>query len=182
MGKVHDVAFIGDLHFGHLWAAKTRGFETVDAHDEEVIARFNSVVGKKTLVFILGDIAMDKKHYYKLLQLNGRKILIPGNHDKRENMKELATYFETVAADMEYKGCIATHMPIHPQENRYYMLNIHAHTHNSKIMRRRYQPGSITVHEEEDPNYFCVSWEQLDGIPISFKEIMEQKKDNKWTV
>ena len=75
--------FTADPHYGHKAIIKhsNRPFSTIEEHDETLISNYNSVVGKKDLCYILGDFAW-KNHIKYLSRLNGKKILIKGNHDK----------------------------------------------------------------------------------------------------
>lgn len=77
--------FTSDLHLGHVNAAiKHRGFASVDEMNELIISRWNDVVADGDEVFILGDLCMGPiKESLKLIsRLAGRKVLIPGNHDR----------------------------------------------------------------------------------------------------
>jgi calcineurin-like phosphoesterase family protein len=127
-----NVRFIGCLHLGHKsLATKFRGFSDAVAHDEYLIKQWNSVVYKKDLVYILGDVTMETtEHYYKLNRLNGRKIVVLGNHDLPKHVKELLNYVESVAGMVDYKGNVLTHCPIHPNEVHFCRYNIHAHLHH----------------------------------------------------
>ncbi len=53
----------------------------IEEHDERLISNWNSVVGRRDRIFILGDFAW-KNHAKYILGLNGYKIFITGNHDK----------------------------------------------------------------------------------------------------
>lgn len=55
-----------------------------EEHDEWLLDRFNSVVGKNDTLYILGDVSMANKAKTEPLlhRLHGNKILIVGNHDK----------------------------------------------------------------------------------------------------
>jgi len=72
-----------DLHLGHdaIRRFSRRPFATVTEMDEAIITNWNRVVGRKDLVYIVGDFAW-KRHDIYLAALNGKKILIRGNHDK----------------------------------------------------------------------------------------------------
>lgn len=61
---------------------KTNNDRAVDlkAHDEEMIEIWNSIVGKKDHVRILGDFARNNHKKY-IDALNGKKTLFKGNHD-----------------------------------------------------------------------------------------------------
>lgn len=125
------VRFIGCLHFGHKWMAKHRGFQDEFYHDEHIINEWNKVVNKKDLIYILGDVTMEtEKHYYQLDRLKGRKIVVLGNHDRHQDIKELLKYVDSVAGMVKYKGYILTHAPIHPNEISFCRGNIHAHIHH----------------------------------------------------
>ena len=172
-----DVAFISDLHLGHTAIMKLRGFEYIDEYNEEIIKRINSVCGKKTLLFVLGDITMENKKYIPLLgRLNCRIVLVGGNHDERSDFKLFSEYVESMSGCIEYKGFILTHIPIHAQEIDRFRGNIHGHLHEKTVKRRRYSPMKITVTEEEDERYLNVSWDRLEGIPISLERVLEKFK------
>ena len=71
------VRFIADLHLGHENMAKKRGFSSAEEHDEYVVEMWNSVVGKRDVTYILGDVTMEKKTSYALLErLNGIKHVV----------------------------------------------------------------------------------------------------------
>lgn len=80
----------GDLHFGHANIMKfcpvTRyGFTDVSDMREKMIAEWNKDVKPEDEVFILGDFAfLPAKDAVEILRrLNGTKILIEGNHDRK---------------------------------------------------------------------------------------------------
>lgn len=134
-----QVKFIGCLHFGHKWIAQYRGFQDEYYHDEHLISEWNKSVHKKDLVYILGDITMETaEHYYQLDRLNGRKIVVLGNHDLHKDIKELLKYVESVAGMIDYKGFCLTHAPIHPSEISFYNGNIHAHIHHTNHLEEVY--------------------------------------------
>lgn len=77
--------YISDTHFGHeaIIGSCSRPFSSVQEMDEFMIDAWNSVVSNDDIVYHLGDFAFGgpdhAKHIFQ--QLNGRKILILGNHD-----------------------------------------------------------------------------------------------------
>jgi len=84
--------FTSDHHLGHaniirfepLNRVDERGvmFESVNQMDEFLIERWNEVVGLDDLVYHLGDASYKRETLRAVLpRLNGRKILICGNHD-----------------------------------------------------------------------------------------------------
>ena len=78
-----------DLHFSHYNIIKYchRPFLDTDEMDAKIIENWNNVVNKNDTVFVLGDVGFGNptKFAEKVKQLNGKKILIIGNHD-RENL------------------------------------------------------------------------------------------------
>ena len=87
--QYHKVWVTADTHFGHnnILSYENRvdklKVSTVEEHDEELIRRWNSVVGKQDLVIILGDFSFKKAEETNelLKRLNGDKVLVRGNHD-----------------------------------------------------------------------------------------------------
>ena len=163
------VRFIADLHLSHANMAKRRGFSTVEEHDEHIIAKWNSVVNKRDVTYILGDITMEKSAPYPLLdRLNGIKHIVLGNHDRRQDTKKLLQYAESVAGMIQYKGIMLTHCPIHPMELEYrFNKNIHGHIHDKVVML----DAPLAPFEIPDERYFCVSCEQVDYTPKSLKDL-----------
>jgi len=177
-GIVLDVAFISDLHLGHNAIAKLRGFDNIDEYNEEVIKRWNSVCGKKTMVIMPGDVAMENAKYYQLLdRMLGRKICIGGNHDLKGHSKELLKHVECIIGCMKYKDFIVTHIPIHTQEVERFSGNIHGHTHMESVKKKIYSPGTITVRETRDKRYINVSWDALEGVPIGMEKIIQLRSE-----
>lgn len=74
-----------DNHFGHdnIRIYQNRPFRTVEAMDEALIERWNKKVpALGSLVFHLGDFAFKSPASYAR-RLNGKVILIMGNHDRK---------------------------------------------------------------------------------------------------
>ena len=79
--------YTSDHHFGHNNIIRycARPFPHADAMDKEMAARWNDVVDHGDEVWILGDLAMGNVKVMlsaHVARLKGRKILVPGNHDK----------------------------------------------------------------------------------------------------
>jgi len=78
--------FTSDHHFGHARIIELcdRPFDSVDEMNSELVERWNARVGTEDTVYVLGDFAMGRiaETLPIVGKLNGRKILIPGNHDR----------------------------------------------------------------------------------------------------
>ena len=154
-----EVRFIGDLHLGHkniLKMSPIRGGTDVISHSEWIVEQWNSVVGKRDVVYILGDVCWHQDHLKYIKMLRGRKILILGNHDY--SAKVLEPYFNSIRGTIKYKGFWLSHIPMHPVELRG-AINVHGHIHNQPIPDHRY----VNV---------CV--EALGGKPRTLTSIKEQ--------
>ncbi|KQO61863.1 metallophosphoesterase [Methylobacterium sp. Leaf88] len=83
------IFFVADTHVGHPFvisekAARPRPFASIQEHDETLVALWNAVVRPEDTVWHLGDFAHKCSEQYALKifrRLNGRKLLIRGNHD-----------------------------------------------------------------------------------------------------
>lgn len=154
------VRFIADLHLGHANMAKRRGFSSVEDHDAHIIRTWNRIVDKRDVTYILGDITMEKKAPYHLLdQLAGYKHVVLGNHDRKQDVAELLKHVDSVAGMVDYKGFFLTHCPVHPTELSYRGVrgNIHGHVHENII---------------DEPGYYCVSCEVVNYQPSTLREIV----------
>lgn len=80
------IYFSSDHHFDHANILKycpNRGHADVEAMNEDLVAKWNTVVTDADTVYYLGDFSMSAPSMLKWTpRLNGKKVLIPGNHDK----------------------------------------------------------------------------------------------------
>jgi calcineurin-like phosphoesterase family protein len=174
------VRFQGCLHLGHRNMAKFRGFENEYSHDAYLIEQWNKVVHKKDLTYILGDVTMENpKNYCLLDELNGRKIVVLGNHDMPKHVRQLLNHVESVAGMVDYKGYCLTHAPIHPMELGRYLGNIHAHIHH----KNKIEELEVKSHYQDNDNkiltkdkYFCVDAKLLDFKPVTLNELIYGRK------
>lgn len=176
-----NVRFIGCLHFGDKGMAIYRGFQDEFYHDEHIVEEWNKVVNKKDLIYILGDVTKETdKYYYQLNRLKGRKIVVLGNHDRYQDIKELLKYVDGVAGMVDYKGYILTHSPIHPNEISFCKGNIHAHIHHINkleevmVMDRYGDDGDYGVLTKS--KYINVDAHLLNYKPNTINELLYKNK------
>ena len=85
ISKDEKVWFTADTHFGHKNIIRfcQRPFVDVEEMNRVMVENWNSIVGEDDLVFHLGDFSVDGAAEWTSLldNLNGRIILILGNHD-----------------------------------------------------------------------------------------------------
>jgi calcineurin-like phosphoesterase family protein len=162
----HKSFVTSDTHFGHKniltftddEGKLTREFDSVEEMDEHMVDNWNRIVRPVDKVYHLGDVAIQKKSISIVERLNGKKILIKGNHDIF-SLKEYAKYFKDVRAYRMFpgEGFILSHIPIHPRQLQgRWRYNIHGHLHQNLVGDERY----INV---------CV--EQTDYEPVDLEHI-----------
>lgn len=101
--------FTSDWHLDHTAVIEfcNRPFRTVDKMNKALIRNTNNVVGPKDRLFILGDFCwlgpqnkeVIRRHINKI---NGRKILILGNHDRLHAMDYVEFGIESVHTSYVY--------------------------------------------------------------------------------
>ena len=165
-----NIFLIADLHFGDsdvVTLVKDDGhpirpFKSVEEHDAALIENWNKVVTHPSdKVYVLGDVAQKRKDIENFGKLNGKKILIKGNHDIYE-MKEYAKYFKDIRATHRLdNGILMSHIPVHSSTfGKAHKINVHGHIHDKRVM------DYFRVTPEKDPRYFCVSCEHINYTPM----------------
>lgn len=132
-----------DLHWGHknimnfCPAARSRFRNDLDYMNEAMVKEWNDLIEHKDLVYILGDVAFLPaiKATEYMRRLNGRKILVQGNHD-RKLLKDpdFQSCFEEVHhyLDINYNGtkCVMFHYPIAEWDQMHRgAVHFHGHLH-----------------------------------------------------
>jgi calcineurin-like phosphoesterase family protein len=179
-----NIFLIADLHFGDSDMCKLlkedghpiRPFENIEEHDATLIENLNKVVTHPSdKVYVLGDVAQRPKDIENFGKLNGKKILIKGNHDIY-SMKEYAKYFKDIRGTHRLEnGILMSHIPVHPGTfGKAHKVNVHGHIHDKVVTT--YAPDTIvgsnvTYNYKPDPRYFCVSCEHINYTPMELGAI-----------
>jgi calcineurin-like phosphoesterase family protein len=172
-----SIFVIADTHWGHAKSlsfvqpdgSPLRPFSSVEEMDETMVERWNETVGKGDTIYHLGDVVIPRASLKILDRLNGRKILIRGNHD-HGRLKDFSQYFEDVRGAFFFKpgsmflgGLVFTHIPVHPScLSGHYKGNVHGHTHCHLVMDN----GQV------DKRYFNACVERNDFRPIPLENIL----------
>lgn len=131
---------------------------------EQMIHWYNEMVRPDDRVYILGDVAMNRKALDRSLpRLVGRKVLVKGNHDI-DKLSYYSQHFDDVRSYVVKKGFILSHIPIHHESLSRWNVNIHGHLHSNVVM-----------HEgKPDPRYECVSVEHTEYRPLELDVILKK--------
>lgn len=130
-----------DLHFGHqnimkfCPVSRARYHNDISYMNEQMVKEWNEIVEPDDLTYILGDFAFlpaDKATQY-LRRLNGRKILIEGNHDRKllQDIQFRAEFVEVHKYhDIVYNGTkvVMLHYPI-AEWDQMHRGSVHFHGH-----------------------------------------------------
>jgi calcineurin-like phosphoesterase family protein len=139
--------------------------------DETMIERWNAKVKPQDTVYHLGDVVINKKSLHLVSRLNGRKILVRGNHDifKDEEYREVG--FEQLHGVRVFVDkFILSHIPLHPEcVTERFKVNVHGHLHANQLWAGK----------EIDPRYLCVSVEHTNYEPLHFDEV-QARIDKRW--
>lgn len=170
-----DTWLYSDTHFGHRNmltfkrddGSPVRPFTTVEEMDEHMIECWNSVVKKDDRIYHLGDVCFKLEHLTAIMpRLNGRKVLIKGNHDQL-SVNQYMRYFDDIRAYDRLDCYMLSHVPIHPASLGFKTpFQIHGHTHYRNVTMLNESGEKI-----EDPRYFNASVENINYTPIAFEEL-----------
>lgn len=135
-----------DLHFGHKNImnfcpdSRSRFRNDVDYMNEAMVREWNDLIEPSDLVYILGDVAFlpAQKAAETVNRLNGTKILVEGNHDRkalndptfRKCFKEVHKYL-----DINYDGTkvVMFHYPIAEWDQMHRgAVHFHGHLHGGE--------------------------------------------------
>lgn len=154
--------FIADLHIGdkNILTYEHRPFKNLKDMKKTIVDNWNKVVSEDDTVYLLGDIG----DIFILNELKGKIIIVAGNHDDVNRIKEIFPCIEINTHPIMVGPLWLSHEPIGYMPPEIPYLNIHGHTHrfNYGLLDRTWEGGN---------RYFCVSVEQINYTPISQEEI-----------
>lgn len=176
---INMIYFTSDLHLGHssIIKMKNRPFNDVNEMNRTLIRNYNNCVKNNDICYILGDIC----HHLRseetneiIKKLNGKKILIKGNHDKE---------FDKTLFDGVY-DLFSTSISI-GNYNRYFVM-----MHYPMLSWNKANTGSIHIHGHihSDGNYnaenrnkhilrYDVGVDANNYYPVSALQLFDYFKD-----
>lgn len=185
-----NIFFTSDSHFYHKNIIEycKRPYLSIDEMNEDLIEKWNSVVGPDDIVFHLGDFIFGGTQKWEeiLKRLNGKKYLILGNHDEKNITSSVEPYFENIAYKMhiyiEDKSIYLNHCPERcfagswRGENATWQL--FGHVHSSKRCKEGLDVRRLT---DMFPTQYDVGVDNNNFTPVSFnkvKEIIEKQQQS----
>ena len=179
---------ISDHHLGHTnsWekfklsdGSPLRPFTSTEEMNETMIERHNAKVKDQDTVYFLGDVVINKKYLELVKRMNGRKILVRGNHDIFKDEDYRAVGFEQMHGVRVFVDkFILSHIPLHPDcVSERFRVNVHGHLHANEVMSWQVIDEDIVY--KPDPRYLCVCVEQTDFTPLHFDEV-EERIQQRW--
>lgn len=164
---------ISDTHFFHekmmLPEYEERPFRDVNHMNETMIMNWNSVVGISDIVIHFGDFAWGAAAVIIpiIARLNGHKMIILGNHDKRSvGWFKRHGFTKVYRNSLTLGNVIFSHRP--HEELPEGVINVHGHIHSGK--HRPYQLNPLT--------HRCVCVEQINYTPILLQEVLHDQSDS----
>jgi calcineurin-like phosphoesterase family protein len=146
-----SIFFTSDTHFGDHRTLNIhhRPFGSVIEMNEALITRWNKRVGKRDVVWHLGDFAARSDAARTILpRLNGRKHLVTGNVDADPSAPEWSSVQAYAELTVEGVMLVLCHYPFRTW-NRMHRgsVNLHGHSHGRlKPLKRQFDVG-VDVHD-----------------------------------
>ena len=155
------IYFTSDLHLGHNAVIQMceRPFLSVDEMNHTLIKNINTRVNKNDTLYILGDIShrlpIEASNEF-IAKIEGRKILIRGNHDKKydENLFEHICDFLEVNVDGHAISLMHYPMVEWPKSH-HGSIHLHGHQHNKpdyNLLQK--EKGILRYDVGVDANYY----------------------------
>lgn len=159
--------FTSDQHFFHYNVIKlcNRPFNSLNEMHKSIISHHNAVVGKNDICYHVGDFAfLNNSNLMKLEsvlnKLNGRNILILGNHDPDKSFTLVNMGFESVHTSL-----------VLPEDNKFILCHDPA---VSIVDRSRiWIVGHVHDLFLKQQNCINVGVDMWNFYPVSLEEIMK---------
>ncbi len=178
-----QVFIMGDTHYCHKSAINFPGrkgrWDTMQEHDEDLLQRSNSVLTKRDILLLAGDVGFDRPSGSLTAKILPRlickhKYIIMGNHDTYEVARCFDKIYGSRTDTILGYRVIITHIPVHPQE-MFWDINIHGHTHDNVVRVGASNPEeSKAAYVRSDNRYICVSAEHMNFTPRPIIELVEE--------
>lgn len=169
------IYFTSDLHLGHNSAIKMceRPFANIEEMNRTLINNINARVQKFDTLYVLGDIAYRtpvEEVNRMIAQMNGKKILIKGNHDKNYDPSLFEGIYDFLEIKVDGQSISLMHYPMVEWPKSFHgSLHLHGHQHNKPEHNLKQKAQGILRYDVGvDANYY---------YPVALSEILKFFKE-----
>lgn len=158
-----NIFVTSDTHFGHSRIIEhcLRPFASEDEMNNALVSNWNSVVAEKDTVIHLGDVGWRNVEHWAS-QLNGHKILVAGNHDKKMNhntKKMFMSIYPIWDTKISGQQVVFCHYPMHAWNRSHRgSLHLHGHSHGAGEEMMSYLRWDMSV---DVWNFKPVPWDVI---------------------
>lgn len=182
-----NIWFTSDTHYWHENVIKfcDRPFKDLSHMHEVLIQRYNSRVKEQDVCIFVGDFSFGTAAQTKAIlnQLNGTKILVQGNHDKKTTCNKFDVCFYTINMSIAGEPVSIKHYPLRwPRFSHFKerLLRWWKNTPNPRYLDRYpVDRGQFHIHghthskERFKDNQIHVGVDAWDYYPVSIKDISQ---------
>ena len=173
------IYFTADLHLGHeeVIAKRHRPFQDVTEMNEALIENYNQRVREDDTVFILGDLCHKiplREAEALIRRLNGRKILLRGNHDLPYDPGLFADMQDFLMTDLDGRRFVLMHYGLIDWPRRKKGgIHLHGHMHETRAYNEANRAKGLFRYD--------VGVDANDYQPVSLEEILAFYEGWAWT-
>lgn len=133
------VKYIADLHWYDAYSLEWRSKldMTLDDFVDMCIEKWNECTSDEDIVVVAGDIGLEcAKTINALRELNGRLVLVLGNHDAKWSTMNLSRVFKNTVTMLRNDNVYVKHIPDVEVPNGCYLVHGHHHAYNTVNMQK----------------------------------------------
>lgn len=171
-----DIFFTSDQHFNHENIIRfcKRPFSNAKEMNEALVEYHNSLVKPHDIVYHLGDFVFGHEANIFFEQLNGKKVIIEGNHDrgwikekpsakaKIINIFRYPTILESTEFALKAYHTVLCHYPMMSWNRSFHgAFHLHGHTHNTIPFDNVNRRLDVGVDANLDHPYHPFAWEDI---------------------
>ena len=169
------IYYLGDTHFGDERVMKlaNRPYFSTEEMNKAIAQKWNERVCDKDTVYVLGDFAIDDTSAQIVSELNGKKILLLGNHDEvlsLTTLRKFACVKTIMTIEDNGRSVCLCHYPLLSYDRSVYGgYHVFGHIHNNK--------NDIAYSlQKQLTNSFNCGADVVGFIPRTLDELLEFKR------
>ena len=172
--------FSADYHFNHTNVIdfENRPFENITTMNSEIIRKHNERIKPEDKIYFLGDFLFGGYPKDFIDKMNGQWHFVCGNHDANNKLKVRTEQMILRIGGLKVQ---LLHDPEYASVDHQLILCGHQHS-IFKVKELKYCGKiSLIVNVGVDVwDYYPVSWDEIQGIYLTWKNGASMKSLNKW--